>query len=75
MGIAKHQADYKPEIWMSYTIEELGSWVHLFSKRSKHRTNTVKARKDLYDAKNYLWMIEANLRNICESLDFDYDKL
>ena len=75
MGIAKHQADYKPDIWRNYTIEELGNWIHLFNKRATHRTNNERARKDLYDAKNYLWMIKENLKSTARSLAFDFDKL
>lgn len=75
MGIAEHQADYKPEIWRQYSICELGNWVHNFNKRATHRVNEEKTRKDLYDAKNYLWMIEENLRSTARDLDIDFDKL
>ena len=75
MGIAKHQADYKPEIWRNYSIEELGNWIHLFNKRATHRVNDEKARKDLHDAKNYLWMIEQNLMETALELSVDFDNL
>ncbi len=75
MGIAEHAADYKPEIWKNYTIAELGHWAHLFNKRATHRANDEKATKDLHDAKNYLWMMEQNLRQTAEELGIEYDTL
>lgn len=73
--IEKHKEDYKEEIWKNYSLQELGMWVHLFHKRSLHRDNEEKARKDLYDAKNYLWMIEQNLKSRAEELNIDYSSL
>lgn len=59
--IAAHSKEYKPQAWQAYNIQELGMWVHLFAKRAEHRTDSEKRRKDLYDARNYLKMIEAHL--------------
>ncbi|MFX0073071.1 MAG: hypothetical protein ACFFAO_18490 [Candidatus Hermodarchaeota archaeon] len=73
--IEKHQSDYKDKVWRQYTLLELGTWIHLFNKRAKHRSNPEKAKKDLYDAKNYLWMLEQKLRNTAAKLEIDYDSL
>lgn len=62
MSIEKHKEDYKEDAWKNYTITELGNWVHLLCKRAEHRDNNEKAKKDLYDANNYLWMIEQKLK-------------
>ncbi len=59
--IEKHQPDYKENAWKQYELHELGYWVHLFVKRAGHRKDIEKARKDLYDAKNYLWMMQKKL--------------
>ena len=63
MSIEKHQKDYKTEAWKNYTIAELGWWVHLLTKRSEHRSNQEKREKDLYDASNYLWMLQQKLED------------
>lgn len=73
--LEKHEKDYKTEAWKHYTINELGLWVHLLSKRAVHRESLEKATKDLYDAKNYHFMIGENLKKICKDLGIDYDKL
>lgn len=70
-----HQKDYKPEIWRQYTLQELGNFVHLFHKRAFHRSNIEKAKKDLYDAKNYLWMMEQKLKNSADNLGIVYEEL
>ena len=70
-----HQQDYKEGIFKTYSLAELGQWVHLFHKRSWHRENPSKARKDLYDAKNYLHMMELTLRDRASELGIDFDKL
>lgn len=62
MGIEKHEKDYKPEAWKQYTLGELGMWVHLLNKRAEMRSNQEKEEKDLYDASNYLWMLEQKLK-------------
>lgn len=62
MGIEAHQKDYKPEAWKLYTLGELGMWVHLLRKRAEHRSNEEKKTKDLYDANNYLWMLEQKIK-------------
>jgi hypothetical protein len=60
-SIKSHAADYIDRSWEDYTFEELGQWVHLFAKRSEHRKNPAKLQKDLYDAQNYLNMMQAKL--------------
>jgi hypothetical protein len=54
MNLEKHEKDYKKNAWNEYSIMELGNWVHNFTKRSEHRSDKIKASKDLHDAKNYL---------------------
>jgi hypothetical protein len=65
----KHQPDYKANIWKQYSIDELGMWVHLFVKRAFHRDNKEKAKKDLYDAQNYLNMIQSYIDNAKYNLE------
>lgn len=62
--ISEHQKDYKPEAWEAYSFAELGEWVHLLSKRAEHRENPEKRKKDLYDARNYLAMMDAKLKKL-----------
>lgn len=59
--LAHHQPDYKPNAWDAYTLNELGHWVHLLAKRAEHRDNPEKRAKDLYDAQNYLDMMQSKL--------------
>lgn len=73
--IKKHQPDYKPKAWENYSLQELGNWIHLFHKRSAHRDNKEKSKKDLYDAKNYLWMMEQNLKQRAKELKIKWDDL
>lgn len=60
-SLQKHEEDYKPQAWEEYTLAELGNFVHLLVKRSKHRSDPEKRKKDLYDADNYLNMMRAQL--------------
>lgn len=60
-NIEKHSADFQPQIWKQYTMQELGSWVHLLTKRAEHRANVEKRAKDFYDAQNYLDMMQLKL--------------
>jgi hypothetical protein len=60
-AIAPHDRSYKDRAWADYSIEELGMWVHLLVKRAQMRSDPDKARKDLYDARNYAAMIQAHL--------------
>ncbi len=60
-SIKEHQDKYKPDAWKDYTIDELGHWVHLLTKRSEHRQDQTKKQKDLEDAQNYLNMIQSHL--------------
>ena len=52
-SLVAHAHDYKKDAWKAYTLEELGNWVHLLAKRSTHRADPEKRRKDLDDAKTY----------------------
>ena len=67
-SLAPHQADYKPSAWEHYTLAELGQWVHLLATRAQHRDNPEKAKKDLYDAGNYLQMMGAKLDALAKEL-------
>lgn len=70
-----HQPDYKPQSWEEYSFQELGNIIGFFSKRATHRAKGQKLRKDLYDAKNYLWMMEQKLRKETEKLEINFDEL
>ena len=61
--IEKHQQDYKAAAWEAYTLAELGNFVHLLAKRAEHRADAAKREKDLYDAQNYLSMMQAKLNH------------
>ena len=56
-SLAEHQPKYHAEAWREYTIEELGWWVKLFTKRAGHRSDPEKKAKDLHDAANYADML------------------
>jgi hypothetical protein len=60
-AIKKHESDYKARAWDQYTLAELGNWVHLLATRATHRDNPEKRAKDLYDAQNYLDMMQSKL--------------
>jgi len=64
VSIKKHQEDYKPKAWENYTLAELGNWVHLLAMRATHRANEKKREKDLYDAQNYLDMMQEKLNSL-----------
>jgi hypothetical protein len=59
--IKTHAGDYNDRAWEDYSLQELGRLVHLLAKRSTHRARAAKRDKDLYDARNYLRMMEAHL--------------
>jgi hypothetical protein len=63
-NIQKHQPDYNDRAWEEYSFTELGNFVHLLAKRSGHRSNSEKKKKDLYDARNYLTMMDAKLKDL-----------
>jgi hypothetical protein len=63
-GCQAHQPDYKQQAWEMYSLYELGWWVHLLVKRAEHRSNEEKRMKDLYDAQNYLSMMQAKLNEV-----------
>ncbi len=44
-------------------------WVHLFVKRSYHRTNPDKSKNDLYDAQNYLNIMQVKIDAAKRSAD------
>jgi len=78
MGIErldKHKPDYKPKSYREYDIAELGNIIAFFVKRAGHRANSDKVRKDLYDAKNYLAMLEQKVKNKAEKLGIDFESL
>lgn len=56
-----HRNDFRGEAWREYTLELLGNTVAFFVQRSQQRTNPRKIAKDLYDAKNYLAMMQAHV--------------
>lgn len=60
-SIKKHSQEFKDGSWRNYTFEDLGKWVHLLTKRAYHRTTKEKRVKDLYDAQQYLNMMQAHL--------------
>jgi hypothetical protein len=60
----KHEKDYKAEAWKNYSFHELAWWVHLMTIRAEHRSNPDKRAKDLYDARNYLSMMDAKLKEL-----------
>ena len=62
--LSKHDKDYNPDAWMDYDEDEYLYWIRLLTKRATMRTNTDKMKKDLYDAKNYMWMLEQYLEFI-----------
>ena len=62
--IEKHEKDYRPEAWRNYSFAELGQWVELLAKRANHRSTPEKKKKDLYDARNYLSMMETKLKEL-----------
>jgi len=71
-SIKPHADDYKDRSWTYYSMEELGQWVALLCKRSSHRTNLEKRKKDLHDARNYLSMLCAQVTALEDQL---YDDL
>ena len=65
-SLLKHEPEYRPQAWQEYTLEELGMWVHLFAKRARHRSSPEKKASDLYNAQNYLDMMQAFLNALKE---------
>lgn len=66
--ILPHAADYTNGAWKNYTFEELNWWTRLLAKRATHRTDPVKAQKDLTDAANYLAMYIAKSEALMEEM-------
>lgn len=62
-----HAKDYKNNAWDCYEPWELGMWVHLLTKRATHRTSVPKRQKDLYDAQNYLNMLQSKVDELKDS--------
>lgn len=73
--IEDHDEEYKKNAWHEYSLEELGTWVFLLSKRATHRSDLEKAQKDLYDAKNYYRMMEGKLKEISEKIGVNFEEL
>lgn len=63
-SIKTHQSEYKEQAWEAYTFAELGQWVHLLATRATHRKDASKREKDLYDAQNYLDMLQSKLNGL-----------
>jgi hypothetical protein len=61
LDLSAHEKDYQTNAWQDYTLQELGNFVHLLVKRADHRIDPVKRSKDLYDAQNYLDMMQEKL--------------
>ena len=62
-SITPHSGDCIGKTWQEYSLRELGCWVHLLAKRAEHRVGESLREKDLYDAQNYLNMMQAKLDN------------
>lgn len=75
MSLENHEEDYLKDSWKQYSMLELGNAVNHFSKRAFHRDNDEKMTKDMYDAKNYLLMMQIKLKNRCEKLGIDFESL
>ena len=60
-AVRERNAEERAIAEQDYTLQELGYWVHLLATRSQHRSNPEKRAKDLYDAQNYLDMMQARL--------------
>lgn len=69
-SIKDHASQYQANAWEQYTMQELGNWVHLFTKRAEHRdpSQVAKIEKDLTDAQAYLDMMQAKLNEAKEKL-------
>ena len=66
--IKEHSPRFYDNAWENYSLQELGSWVHLFVKRAYHRREKDKIRKDLTDAENYLQMMQSHINEAKETL-------
>lgn len=64
--IKSHSEDYQDDSWKLYTEKELLHWVQNLSKRATQRTNVEKAKKDIYDARNYMAMLQAKLNHMID---------
>lgn len=60
----KEPDSIKGHQWRTYTLHELGMWVHLFVKRALHRADKIKARKDITNAQNYLNMMQSHIDTV-----------
>jgi DNA-nicking Smr family endonuclease len=62
-SIQDNASNYKSNAWEQYTLQELGNWVHLFTRRAEHRdaSQVAKIEKDLMDAQAYLDMMQAKV--------------
>jgi hypothetical protein len=55
--LSAHEADFRPDAWQEYTVDELLAWVRLLTKRAGMRADEAKREKDLSDAANYRAML------------------
>lgn len=60
-SLTPHKDDFKKGSWRNYSPVELAGWAHLLSTRAQNRDSaqTDKIAKDLYDAQNYIDMLDA----------------
>lgn len=62
--IDQHASKYNNNAWQDYSVQELGQWVHLLTKRASMRADNEKKKKDLVDARNYWLMIGSHLESL-----------
>jgi hypothetical protein len=54
--------------WKMLSFQELGSWVHLLTKRALRSKSTPKIRVDLQAAQDYLDAMQKKLNDIKENI-------
>lgn len=47
-----------------YSFWELGMWVHMFTTRAANRKTLDARKRDLYDARDYLKMMDNKLKEL-----------
>lgn len=60
-SLKKNQPKYKSHAWSQYDSSTLAHAVGFFVQRATHRSDIVKAQKDINDARAYLDMLEHKL--------------
>lgn len=68
MSYKDHENDFGKDAWKDYTLEELGQWIALLTKRASHRSNPDKSKKDIVDAQNYLEMLNEAVKNASDEI-------